>query len=199
MAVKFKGVFNMVLIGAVALVAGILILNNTGSFLKIVMIGAGIGAVIDGIYTLVGIKKWKYTDLTKRLAVIKGVESLVVGIAAILVAIFAADAALTVMVYIFAIGLVYSSVVAFQNAAMVAKFDIPDMKAHFIVEGVIGILVAILLFFKPVDTLVKVIQVLAIVAIIAGSLMIVLPIVAVVRTNMKKKEELVEKSGIDED
>ena len=79
MTARVKGLIKMLLIGVIAIVAGILIVNHTDSFLKIIMIAAGIGAVISGSYTLIGVSKWKYTDLTKRLALIKGFESLTVG------------------------------------------------------------------------------------------------------------------------
>lgn len=181
MTTRSKGLIRMLLIGVIAIVAGILIMNNTDSFLKIIMIAAGIGAVISGSYTLVGVRKWKYTDLTKRLAIIKGFESLAVGIGAVFIALFAADAALTVMVYIFAIGLVFSAFVSFENAAVAKNFDIADMKSQFIIEGVISLLIALLLFFKPVETLVKVIQVLSIGFIAIGVIMVVVAVVAMVR------------------
>ena len=187
MDIKNKGLLKMILTGIVLLAVGIIVINHTGSFLKIVMIAAGIGAFVDGLYTFNGMKKWKYTETTKNLAMIKGIESIAIGVAAVLVAIFAADAALTVMVYIFAIGLVFSAVVAFQNAATAKKFEIADMRTHFLVEGVITSLIAVLLFFKPVETLVKVVQILAIVFIVAGGIMIVVAAIA-----MFKKPETVE-------
>lgn len=67
-----KSLISTVVIGAIILAIGILIINHTDSFLKIVMIAAGIGAFLDGFYTLMGVKKWKYTDLTKNLTLIKG-------------------------------------------------------------------------------------------------------------------------------
>ena len=115
MNIKNKGLLKMILVGIVILVVGIIVINHTDSFLKIVMIAAGLGTFIDGLYTLNGTKKWKYTDTTKKLAMAKGIESIAIGVAAVLIAIFAADTALTVMVYIFAIGLVFSSVVALSN------------------------------------------------------------------------------------
>ena len=187
MDIKNKGLLKMILTGIVILAVGIIVINHTDSFLKIVMIAAGIGAFVDGLYTLNGMKKWKYTETTKNLAMIKGIESIAIGVAAVLVAIFAADAALTVMVYIFAIGLVFSAVVAFQNTATAKKFEIADMRTHFLVEGVITSLIAVLLFFKPVETLVKVVQILAIVFIVAGGIMIVVAAIA-----MFKKPETVE-------
>ena len=187
MDIRTKGLLKMVLVGIIIVAVGIIVINHTDSFLKIVMIAAGIGTFMDGLYTLNGMKKWKYTDTTKNLATIKGIESIVIGVAAVLVAIFAADTALTVMVYIFAIGLVFSSVVAFQNAAVAGKFDIAEMRTHFLVEGIITLLIAILLFFKPVETLVKVVQILAIGFIVVGSIMIIIAVIG-----FFKKPETVE-------
>ena len=184
-----KGLISTVIIGAVILAIGILIINHTDSFLKIVMIAAGIGAFLDGFYTLMGVKKWKYTDLTKNLTLIKGFESLVLGIAAVIMAIFAADAALTVMVYIFAISLVFSAVVALQNAAVAGKFGITDKRTSFIIEAAIEALIALLLFFKPVETLVKVVQILAIVFIVIGFIMIAIPIIVLIKGNSKTDED----------
>ena len=184
-----KSLISTVVIGAIILAIGILIINHTDSFLKIVMIAAGIGAFLDGFYTLMGVKKWKYTDLTKNLTLIKGFESLVLGIAAVIMAIFAADAALTVMVYIFAISLVFSAVVALQNAAVAGKFGITDKRTSFIIEAAIEALIALLLFFKPVETLVKVVQILAIIFIVIGFIMIAIPIIVLIKGNSKTDED----------
>ena len=184
-----KSLISTVVIGAIILAIGILIINHTDSFLKIVMIAAGIGAFLDGFYTLMGVKKWKYTDLTKNLTLTKGFESLVLGIAAVIMAIFAADAALTVMVYIFAISLVFSAVVALQNAAVAGKFGITDKRTSFIIEAAIEALIALLLFFKPVETLVKVVQILAIVFIVIGFIMIAIPIIVLIKGNGKTDED----------
>lgn len=198
MTTRVKGLIKMLLIGVIAIVAGILIINHTDSFLKIIMIAAGVGAVISGAYTLIGVSKWKYTDLTKRLAIIKGFESLAVGIAAVFIALFAADAALTVMVYIFAIGLLFSACVSFENAAVAKNFDIADMKSQFILEGVISLLIAILLFFKPVDTLVKVIQVLSIGFIAIGAIMVIVAIISMCKSP-KKATVVVEAEVVNKD
>ncbi|MBQ2528444.1 MAG: DUF308 domain-containing protein, partial [Spirochaetales bacterium] len=88
MDIKNKGLLKMILTGIVILAVGIIVINHTDSFLKIVMIAAGIGAFVDGLYTLNGMKKWKYTETTKNLAMIKGIESMAIGVAAVLVAIF---------------------------------------------------------------------------------------------------------------
>ena len=132
MKLKNSGIAKFIIAGAAALAVGILVMNHTDALIKIVMIAAGIGACVDGFYTIMGIKKWNFTEKTKTLATIKGYESMVLGLAAILIAIFAADTAITVMVWIFAIGLLFSAVVAFENATVAGKTGIEDMRKRFL-------------------------------------------------------------------
>ena len=194
MKLKNSGIAKFIIAGVVALAVGILVMNHTDALIKIVMIAAGIGACVDGFYTIMGIKKWNFTEKTKTLATIKGYESMVLGLAAILIAIFAADTAITVMVWIFAIGLLFSAVVAFENASVSGKTGVEDMRKHFLVEGVIELLVAIILFFKPVDTMYTLIRILAVILIIAGAIMIGVPLVVLFKGG--KKEEVVEEAEV---
>ena len=197
MKLKNSGIAKFIIVGIAALAVGILVMNHTDALIKIVMIAAGIGACVDGFYTIMGIKKWNFTEKTKTLATIKGYESMVLGLAAILIAIFAADTAITVMVWIFAIGLLFSAVVAFENASVSGKTGVEDMRKHFLVEGVIELLVAIILFFKPVDTMYTLIRILAVILIIAGAIMIGVPLVVLFKGG--KKEEIVEEAEVVEE
>ena len=197
MKLKNSGIAKFIIVGIVALAVGILVMNHTDALIKIVMIAAGIGACVDGFYTIMGIKKWNFTEKTKTLATIKGYESMVLGLAAILIAIFAADTAITVMVWIFAIGLLFSAVVAFENASVSGKTGVEDMRKHFLVEGVIELLVAIILFFKPVDTMYTLIRILAVILIIAGAIMIGVPLVVLFKGGTK--EEVVEEAEVVEE
>ncbi|MBR5668828.1 MAG: DUF308 domain-containing protein [Spirochaetales bacterium] len=197
MKLKNSGIAKFIIVGIAALAVGILVMNHTDALIKIVMIAAGIGACVDGFYTIMGIKKWNFTEKTKTLATIKGYESMVLGLAAILIAIFAADTAITVRVWIFAIGLLFSAVVAFENASVSGKTGVEDMRKHFLVEGVIELLVAIILFFKPVDTMYTLIRILAVILIIAGAIMIGVPLVVLFKGGTK--EEVVEEAEVVEE
>lgn len=199
MNTRTKGLLKMLLAGAVILAVGILVMTHTDSFMKIVMIAAGIGTFVDGLYTLNGMKKWKYTDATRTLALIKGIESVAIGTAAVLVAILAAETALTVMVYIFAIGLVFSAIVAFENAATASRFGILEMRSHFIVEGIIASLVAIILFFRPVETLYKVVQILSIALIVIGGTLVIVSVVAMFKKKSDDATVIVEEAEVVED
>ena len=199
MNTRTKGLLKMLVAGAVILAVGILVMTHTDSLMKIVMIAAGIGTFIDGLYTLNGMKKWKYTDATRTLALVKGIESVAIGVAAVLVAILAAETALTVMVYIFAISLVFSAVVAFENAATASRFGIVEMRSHFIVEGIIASLVAIILFFRPVETLYKVVQILSIALIVIGGTLVIVSVVAMFKKKSDDATVIVEEAEVVEE
>ena len=47
MDIRTKGLLKMVLVGIIILAVGIIVINHTDSFLKIVMIAAGIGTFMD--------------------------------------------------------------------------------------------------------------------------------------------------------
>ncbi len=200
MSSRIKASIKGLLVGIVALAIGILVINNANAFLKIIMIAAGVASLVDGVYTLIGVGKWKYTNATKTLTTIKGVENTLIGFIAVIAGIFAADTAFTVMVYIFAIGLVFSAIISLQNAAVAGSFDIKDMRGHFIFEGIIQILVAVILFFKPVETLELIVRVIAIAFIVIGALGIVFALI-VMFTKSKKNTtaEVGEAEVVEED
>lgn len=186
MTLRTKGLLKMLLVGAVVLAVGIIVMTHTSWFLKVVMIAAGISSFVEGLYTLFGVRKWCFTEFTRTFAIIKGVEATIIGIASVFVTIFAADTFLSVMVYIFAVGLIFSSVVSFENAFVAKRFGIPEMKSHFLIEGIVTLLVSLILFFRPIDTIVTVVKVLSIIFIILGSMVIVISIIALIRS---KKQE----------
>ena len=202
-----KTILFLLLFGIALLVLGILLLNHPGAFLDIFIIAVGVAAIVDGIYTLIGIWKWKYTEKTRTLTLIKGGETLAIGLAAVLISNFDKDNAIpTIIVYIIATGLLYSAVVALQNATMAGKNGIPEKRSRFLVEGVIELLIAIILFCNPVETVNNILKFLAIGFIIVGSIFAVLMLVLLFSGNGKKKNEpivgeaeIVENPTIDSD
>lgn len=143
----------MILVGVLVIGLGILIVTHSNSFIKIMMIASGIGALCDGLYTLFSVKRWHFASVTKTLAITKGVLTTLIGLAAVLVSIFAQEAAMAVVVYSFAVCLVFSAVVSFENAAMARSFIPGISTSHFFVEAVVSLLVAIILFARPTEVL----------------------------------------------
>lgn len=178
---------RLLVIGIVAILAGSLVMNHSDALLKIIMVLAGLAALADGIYTLVGVRRWEFTSITRTLSMIKGFESVAIGVAAIVIAIFL-EAAITVMVYIFAAGLIFSAVVSFQNALVGKKFEIQDLRSRFMVEGIISLLVAIILICNPVGSLLTIVKVIGIVIIVVGALFIASAVIGKIKASKVKGE-----------
>lgn len=170
MALKgYKSKFAiMLLIGVLVIGIGALIVTHSESFIKIMMIASGLGTLCDGLYTLFSVRRWHFASTTKTLAIIKGLVSTLIGLAAILVPIFVAETAMTILVYSFAVCLVFSAVVSFQNAAMARSFIPGIPTGHFYAEAIVSLLVAIILFAKPTEVLTTFAIVVGIVVIISG-------------------------------
>lgn len=168
-----KKFWAMLVLGVLAIALGVLIFIYCNSFVTIMMIAAGLGAMSDGLYTLFSIKRWHFDSTTKTLAIVKGLVTTLLGLAAVLVPMFVAQTAITILVYAFAIGLVFSAVVSFQNAATARTF-LPGVPIdHFIFEGVISILVAILLFANPTAVLTTFAKIIGIIIAVAGVVSII--------------------------
>ena len=183
---KVKNTIFMTLAGVAILIFGILSLNYPDTFRRVIMIAIGFVAFEDGIFTLVGMKKLQLTDKAKTLSLIKGFESAVLGLATILLSIFAADTATTIIVFVFAAGLLFSAIVSFVNALTAWKDGIPDRAIRFLLEGAIKMIIAIILFCFPVDAANGLFRLIAIGLIIFGS--IIIAIMMVILFAGKKKD-----------
>lgn len=160
--------WSMLIFGIFCIALGVLIFIYNKFFVTIMMIAAGLGSVVNGLYTLFSIKRWHFDSTTKTLAIIKGILITLLGLAAILVPMFMAQATFTVLVYSFAIGLIISAVVSFQNAATARTFLPGAPIEHFIFDGVVSILVAILLFANPAGLLATFAKVIGIIIAVCG-------------------------------
>lgn len=163
-----KKFWTMLVFGLIVIAVGVLIFIYSEYFVTILMIAAGVGAICDGFYTLFSIKGWRFSSATKTLAILKSIVTILLGLAAVLVPMFVAQTAITILVYAFAIGLIFSAVVSFQNAATARSF-LPGIPIdHFIFEGIVSILVAVLLFTNPTAVLTTFAKVIGIVIAVFG-------------------------------
>ena len=169
---KNNGVGRLIwntLVGILIAVGGILIIANQEAFVKVVMVIAGIFAILVGIYTLVNLFKWQFQGPTKVLAICKGVLTIVLGAFAVYSP-FATGAALfTTFIYIFAIGLVVSAVVAVQNAYALHKLNAALPVSGFAWEALIDVIIAILCFINPTEIMGIAVTVIGVIAILLGA------------------------------
>lgn len=157
------------LIGGLALVAvGVLILCNKEAFVKIVVVCASIAALADGLYTLFVFRKWQFADITRKLTLIKGIAMTASGIIGIVMPLVAARTVVTVVVYVFAVMLIYSAFVSLQDAFVLKSIDKDIPRGHFYVEAVFSTIIAVIFFADPYKILNAFVQIVAIAAIIIG-------------------------------
>ena len=197
MKARISGSIKLLLLGAIMLVVGILIMNNSGLFIKILLVAAGIGTLLDGIYTLIGALKWKYTKGTKFASITKGVLSIAIGIAAIVVSINSTGDAVRIMVYVFAASLILSAIVSFENAFVAGRFNTVEMRSHFITEGVVSLVVAVVLFIIPNDIVDTLVKILAIAFIVVGSLIIAAAVIGFLRKSKGSSANVGEAEVVD--
>jgi len=156
------------LVGIIIVVGGILIIANQEAFVKVVMVIAGLFAILVGIYTLVNLFKWQFRGTTKVLAICKGILTIILGALAVYSPFAAAEALFTTFIYIFAVGLVISAVVAVQNAYALHKLNAALPVSGFAWEALIDVIIAIVCFINPSEIMGVAVTVIGVVAILLG-------------------------------
>lgn len=156
-------------IGGLALIAiAILTLCHPEAFVKIIVVFASIAAFVDGIYTLFVFKQWAFVGITRKLTLIKGILMSVSGIIGIIMPLVAARAVVSIVVYVFAVMLLYSAFVSIQDAFVIRKLDYTVPRLHFYVEAVFSVFVAVIFFANPQSVLSTIVSVIGITGIAIG-------------------------------
>lgn len=158
-----------IVLGLVIITGGVLIVSKQEAFVKVVMVVAGIVALIEGIYTLVNLYRWQFTGATKTAAVIKGIMMIVLGVIAVCAPFATGQALFTAYIYIFAAGLVISAIIAVQNAYMLHKINAAIPVSGFAWEALIDIVVALILFCNPTKIMGIAVSVIGVGAIVFGA------------------------------
>lgn len=172
---KGKGVGRLIwntIIGIVIIAGGIMTISNQEAFVKVVMVIAGIVAVLEGIYTLVNQFKWQFTGPTRTIAICKGIAMIALGAFAVYSPFAAGAAFFTTYIYVFAIGLVISGIIAIQNAYMLHKINAALPVSGFAWEALTDIVIAIICFINPTKIMGIAVTVVGVAAILLGAVTI---------------------------
>jgi len=165
--------FYGILKGLVLVLAGVLMVTNQESFVKVIMVAAGLVTLAEGLYTLFSLKRWSLEKTTRTLAIVKGLVLVVLGILA-LVSPFAAGVALaTTFCYVYATGLVFSAVIAMQNGYVIHKLDSSIKVSDFVFEALLDILIAVVFFVNPARIMGIAVTVIGVLGIVAGVAVII--------------------------
>lgn len=166
---KKKGFLAWLILGALLLLAGILVIVHSEGFLKIVMVCTGLGAAISGISTLLSIRKIGYLGVSKNLALVKSAATVIVGLIAVFAPLFAAETVVTIVIYALALSLVFSAAVSIENAFAAKKIDKSISVIHLWAEAGLSLVIAIILFANPTAILLTAVKVIGVVAALIGA------------------------------
>lgn len=185
---------SFLLLGVLIIVAGILIITHQEIFVKIIVVCAGIGLLADGVFYLFNLAKWHFEGVTKTMTLIKSITNILAGLMGIIMPLTAAEAAVKVIVFIFAGCLIFSAVISIENAIVFKKYNQNSQGIKgFITSAIISILIAVVLFSDPWKVASALVLVIGIFAEICGLCVIVWAI----RVHKLMKNAVVEVEVVD--
>lgn len=196
MAEAKKFITNFIL-GAVAIALGIIIFTHADKFIMILMIGAGLAGLVNGVSTLLSVKEWNFNDNTKKATLIKGIIISVIGLVAVIVPWFVADTVITVIAIVFGAVLIYSAIIAIKDATDARKANAEADITRFIMEAVIELLLAIILIANPAGILITFAKIVGIGVIVLGGVFIFLG-VKEIKGSSPKADDAVEVEIVEE-
>lgn len=178
-------------IGGLIILAGLLLLIGSKFCIKVMVIAMGVGAVVDGVYSLINEKNIFEDKVFQTSIMVKSIVSIVIGVMAVIFPLAIAGAAWGVMTYLLAIFLVVSAVCGFFASSKLKDMDV-DRK-QLIRENSICLLAAVLLFLIGPEKLgIAIVRIAGFVAILAGVIYIVFQIrekKSIIVVNAEVKDE----------
>ena len=159
-----------IILGIVIAVAGIFLLAAPEASIRIVIVLLGAGAVINGVFNIIRVRPLSDDDQFMLAALIRGIVSIIIGLLACflpLVFFSAAQTVVRVMLYLFAIYLIFSAIAEFFLVYKLHEANIPAKQ--FAGEAVISIIIAIILFMIPANFGLMIIRIFGIIMIVCGA------------------------------
>jgi uncharacterized membrane protein HdeD (DUF308 family) len=153
--------------GILMMVAGLFLIIKPERCVKVFIIVLGIEAVINGIFNLVTMRSLA-TDESFRLAIlIRGVVSIAVGVLSIFLPLAFAGVMWIIMMYVFALYLLTASVLELFAVAQIRDTGIN--RKQFIMEAVVSIIIAVILFIIPAQIGSTVLRILGVLTLVSGA------------------------------
>ena len=142
-----------ILSGILLVAVGLLVLLNPETCIKVLIILLGAFSVVKGIYDLAKMRSVSDDDIYKRVVLVEGIVSILIGIAAV-VAPFAlfntVQEIVRIMLYILAAYLVLEAFACFFLAVKLKGLDVEKGVAKsFVHQGLCSLLIAVILFLLP--------------------------------------------------
>ena len=163
---KNKKWLGWLAIGLLLIAAGCFILFQNEAFVRVLVMLLGALAVVDGVIALTTMNRYSLGTFSKNATLVKGILSLVVGILAVVMPIFTAQATWMVFIYVLACQILLSGLVTLMDAFVLrsSNFNVSRM----VVEGFVSLIVAVILFLFPQSVGTLLVRILGITVVVVG-------------------------------
>lgn len=141
---------NKFVLSLLVAVVGLLMLLSPETFIAMAVIMLGVAAICDGIFIMVTTRNLIIDPDYKLMMTVRGLLSIVVGVAAILLPLLVAAIAWKVMAYVLAGYLLVSAGIEIYGISKLHRNGI--MIRQSVIETIISIILAIVLFIIPAKT-----------------------------------------------
>ncbi|MCQ2577068.1 MAG: DUF308 domain-containing protein [Treponema sp.] len=177
------------IIGGVLLVAGIILTAAPVFIVKALVVLLGLGAVADGVYSLMYEKSISTNSTFQKTILYKSAANIVMGLIAVIVPLFIAKTAWFAITYILGVYLVISAFGGLFASSQLKDSDV-DRKA-LTVESLFHIAAAVLLFLIGPEKLGKsLIRIIGILTLSAGIVLLTVQVLRMKNTTVAKDVEV---------
>lgn len=154
------------LIGIVLVVLGIFILIRPDMFKQVFVITLGVVAIITGISSLATMNKYSFGRFNRGSTLVKGILGIIIGVLAVILPLAMAEVAWKVIIYILAAQMAISAIVMLLDAVAVRSAGFSPV--YLVVEGLISLVLAVVLFLAPSSIADILVTVLGVTVIVVG-------------------------------
>jgi len=176
-------------IGGVLLVAGVILTAAPVFVVKALVVLLGLGAVADGVYSLMYEKSISTNPSYQKTILYKSVANIVMGLVAVIVPLFIAKTAWFAITYILGIYLVISAFGGLFASSQLKDSEV-DRKA-LTVESLFHLVAAVLLFLIGPEKLGKsIVRIIGILTLAAGVVLLTVQVLRMKNTTVVKDVEV---------
>ncbi|MDR1747527.1 MAG: DUF308 domain-containing protein [Spirochaetaceae bacterium] len=158
---------SYIITGCVCILLGLVMLFAPQGFTSALVTAIGIAAIINGIMNIVSVRKLLEDTSYRRIIMVRAVISIIVGVIAVFAPLILAGAVWTVIIYILAAELIVSALLEFYGTWKLKNAGYPYQP--YLIEAVISIIVAAILFAIPAAIGITIIRILGVIVILAGA------------------------------
>lgn len=154
------------LLGVLLAVVGLMMIVDPGKCIKIAVILLGLEAIVNGVFSLIKVRQL-VSDKDFQLAVLlRGIISIIIGVLAVVLPLRFAATMWTAMLYMLAAYLIVAVVLELYAVAKLRDTGIE--RKRYIIEAIVSVICAVILFIIPQQIGVTVIRILGVVVLLVS-------------------------------